>query len=286
MLVALRFKPVNAAADINDSLAAGHESAADVGADGVVGALKLGGTADVVIGHGKAQRRNAHFVEDGAKGVVAEAVGVPLGNDDDGLLGARWVLVFGGGVPAGIHQIVFRVRRALRGCEAQVPGLSELSLGGFLAEGGVLGQGLGTNIGGKQFRIALFEAVISGRFVAEELVAVTDEELVDADHSGFGGGFVTQHLRTRQGRAQAVALKKGGDPLKAPLERTHDTVLVTRGQPRFPLVHPARVPFFNHRYSSILSVWDGRNLRSLESEVRRAPFRAPWTLPLRPAIRG
>ena len=60
VLVTLILKPVKAAADVDDGLAAGHESAADVGADGVVRPLKLCGAANVVIGHGEAQGRDTH----------------------------------------------------------------------------------------------------------------------------------------------------------------------------------------------------------------------------------
>ena len=93
VLVALLLEPVEAATNIDHSLAAGGNGAADVGADGVVGALKLHGTANVVIGLGEPQRRDAHAIEERAQRVVAEAVGVPLRQDDDGLLGPRGILV-------------------------------------------------------------------------------------------------------------------------------------------------------------------------------------------------
>src|SRR6202012_5313345 len=48
------------------------------------------------------------------KRVVAESVGVPLGQNDDGLPGARGVFVRGSGIPAGVDKIVFGIRRALR----------------------------------------------------------------------------------------------------------------------------------------------------------------------------
>ena len=150
VLVALLLKPVEAAANVNDSLTAGHERAADVGADGVVGALELGGAANVVIGHGEAQRGDAHAIEDGAKGVVAEAVGVPLRQHHDGLLGAGGVFVGGGRIPAGVHQVVFGVGRALRRSKAEELGGSQLSLGGLLTDRGLLGQGFRADVGGKQ----------------------------------------------------------------------------------------------------------------------------------------
>ena len=49
------------------------------------------------------------------------------------------------------------------------------------------------------------------------------------------------------GCGEAMAFKEGCDPLETPLQRTHDAIFVARGQPRFPLVHPARIPFFDHR---------------------------------------
>lgn len=85
--VPLLFEPVEGGADVNDGLAAGGDGAADVRADGVVGALELGGPADVVVGLGEAEGGDAEAVEEGAEGVVGEGVGVPLGHDDDGLLG-------------------------------------------------------------------------------------------------------------------------------------------------------------------------------------------------------
>src|ERR1035438_2588826 len=93
-----------------------------------------------------------------------------------------------------------------------------------------------------------FEAKVGGALVAEKSVAMADEELVDADHRGFGGSFVVHHLGTGQSGSKAVALKKRRDPLEAPLQRSHHAVFVARGQPRFPLIHPARIPFFNHLY--------------------------------------
>jgi hypothetical protein len=86
--VALGLEPVEATANVGDGLAAGGDGAADVGADGVVGALELGGAADVVVGLGEAQGGDAEAVEESAEGVVADGVGVPLGQDDDGLTGA------------------------------------------------------------------------------------------------------------------------------------------------------------------------------------------------------
>jgi hypothetical protein len=163
VLVALLLKPVKAAADIDDSLAAGHECTSDVGADGVVGALQLGGAANVVVRHGEPQRGDAHAIEDGAEGVVAEAVGVPLRQHNDGLLGPRRVFVRGGRIPAGVYQVVFRIGRAFRRGEAQELGRRKLSFRGLLTDRGFLGQSLRADIGGKQLGVAFFEAEVGGR---------------------------------------------------------------------------------------------------------------------------
>ena len=62
-----------------------------------------------MIGHGEAERGDAHAIEHGAEGVVAEAVRVPLREDDYGLFGALGIFVGRGGIPASIDEIVFRV---------------------------------------------------------------------------------------------------------------------------------------------------------------------------------
>jgi hypothetical protein len=65
-----------------------------------------------VVGLGEAEAGDAEAVEEGAEGVVAEGVGVPLGHDEDGLLRLA-VLRFGvGGVPACVDSVVFRVAGA------------------------------------------------------------------------------------------------------------------------------------------------------------------------------
>ena len=95
LFVALGFEPIEAAADVDDGLAAGLGGAADVGADGVVGALELCRAADVVVGLGEAEAGDAETVEESAEGVVGEGVGVPLGHDDHGLFG--FAVLAGGG---------------------------------------------------------------------------------------------------------------------------------------------------------------------------------------------
>src|ERR1700757_1611098 len=59
LLVTLLLKPVEAATDIHNRLAARRDGAAQVGTDGVVGALELKWAADVVVRLRKAQRRDA-----------------------------------------------------------------------------------------------------------------------------------------------------------------------------------------------------------------------------------
>src|SRR4051812_27137993 len=87
LLVTLLLEPVEAATDVHDRLAAGGDGAAQVGADGVVGALELNWTADVMVGLGEAQGRDAEAVEERTQCVVTEGVGVPLRHHDDGLFG-------------------------------------------------------------------------------------------------------------------------------------------------------------------------------------------------------
>ena len=46
--------------------------------------------------------------------------------------------------------------------------------------------------------------------------------------------------------AKSVRLEKRLDPLEAPLQGPHDSIFIARGEPGFPLVHPARVSFPEH----------------------------------------
>lgn len=48
---------------------------------------------------------------------------------------------------------------------------------------GVLGEGLGADVGGEELGMAGFEAEVGGGLVAEELVGVGDELLVEGDHA-------------------------------------------------------------------------------------------------------
>ena len=120
--------------------------------------------------------------------------------------------------------------------------------------------------------MAFFQAEVSGAPVAEELVAMADEELIDADHGSFSRGGVALYFRGGDGGSEAMTLKKGSDPLKTPLEGADNPIFVARGETRLPLVHPARIPFFDHRYTSILSVLD--DCRDVMDDMRsQAAFR-------------
>src|SRR5437667_7105610 len=74
LTVALLRQPIEAAADVNHRLAARIDRSADIGADGVIGALQLAWPADIVIRHAQPQRRNAKPVEGAAERVVADGV--------------------------------------------------------------------------------------------------------------------------------------------------------------------------------------------------------------------
>ena len=242
VFVALLFEPVKATADIDDGLAAGGNGAADVGAHGVVGALKLGGTANIVVGLGEPQRRDTHAVEESAKSVVTEAVGVPLRQHHDGLPGPRGIFVRRSGIPAGVDEVVFRVGRAFRRGEAQKLRRLELAGGGPGAEGCIARQGFGAHVGGEQLGKALLEAEVGGAAVAEKEIAVTDEKLIDARHGGFSCGGVAQGLWSGERARESVGLEKWSDPLEAPFQGARHPIFIARGEPRFPAKHQARVP--------------------------------------------
>ena len=229
VLIALLLKPVKTAADIDDRLAAGGDVAANVGADGVVGALELGGTPNVVKGHGETQRRDAHAVEDPAEDVMAEAVGVPLRHDDNGLLGTRRVFVGGRRIPAGVDEIVLRVGRALGRGKAEILGARQFAVGGSLFDLGIFGERLRADVRGIELRKTLLEAEISGALVAEEEMAIADEELVDADHGLLGRGLVAQDLRAGNSGSKAMRFEEWSDPLETPLEGADDAIFIAGG---------------------------------------------------------
>ncbi len=67
LLVALLLRPIDAATDVDDRLAAGSDGASDVGADGVIGPGQLGRAADIVIRLAQAQGGYAKAGEGGAQ---------------------------------------------------------------------------------------------------------------------------------------------------------------------------------------------------------------------------
>jgi hypothetical protein len=172
-------------------LPAGGAGAADVRADGVVGALELGGAADVVVGLGEPQGRDAEAVEERAERVVAEGVGVPLRHDDDGLFGLGGGLAAGlaavafrgGRIPAGVYGVVLGEAGANGRGEAQVGRLVDLAGSGLALPLGVFGQGFGTDVGGIELRVMTLETEVRGGLVAEEVAGVRDDLVVEGDHA-------------------------------------------------------------------------------------------------------
>ncbi len=62
-----------------------------------------------MVGLGEAEGGDSEAVEEGAEGVVAEGVGVPLGHDDDGLFWLALLFFKRGRVPAGVDDVVLGV---------------------------------------------------------------------------------------------------------------------------------------------------------------------------------
>src|SRR6185437_13268358 len=161
--------------------------------------------------------------------VVAEAIGVPLRQHYDGLPGARRILVRGCRVPAGVDQVVFGIRCALRRGEAEELRRFERAISSLRAQGRVLGKCFRPHIGGEKLRASLFEAEVGGALVAEEDVAVADEVLVDADHCSLSRYWIAFGFRCWNIAGESVCPQKGRDPLEATLERPHHAVFIARG---------------------------------------------------------
>jgi hypothetical protein len=103
-------QPADGGARVQHGLAHGLNRATDIRADQVIGALKLGGAARLVIRQRQAQRRNAEAIEKTRQLHVALGLRVPLRKDDDrrttfiaAALAARRR-----GEEVGPHGIVFR----------------------------------------------------------------------------------------------------------------------------------------------------------------------------------
>ena len=77
-------------------------------------------------------------------------------------------------VPARVHQVIFRVGRALWRSEAQELGWRKLSFFCLPANCGFLGKRFRPDVGGEQLRMPFFETEIGGALVAKEHVAVLD----------------------------------------------------------------------------------------------------------------
>lgn len=240
--VSLFREPIEAGADVDDGLAAGVDGAAEVGGDGEVGALKLSGAADVVVWLGQAKGGDAEAVRHGADGVVGEGVGVPLRHDDDGLFGAATLLGWVGGVPAGIDLIVFRVRGGDGGGEAEELGGLEFVNGGEVLELGVLGQGFGADVGGKELGMPGFETEVGGGLIAEKVGGVGQDAAIEGDHRGEVLGLVSGET--------------GVEPVETVLEGSDDAVGVAGGKGGLPAEHPVAIELREHTRLVYVGLWE------------------------------
>ncbi len=99
---------------------------------------------------------------------MAEGIGIPLRQNDNGLLRARGIFVSRRRKPARVHEIVFRMRRALRRGKAQKLRPVYLAILGLALQLRSLGQRLGAHIGREELWIAFFDAKIRRPLVAEK----------------------------------------------------------------------------------------------------------------------
>ena len=86
---------------------------------------------------------------------------------------------------------------------------SQLAFGRLALDLRVFGQCFRPDIGGEQFRIALLKPKIRRPLVTEKLLAVADQELVDAHHRGFGGSIVVLHLGAGHAASNPCASRNG-----------------------------------------------------------------------------
>src|SRR5207248_1269958 len=85
LFVTLLLEPVITAARVKHGLARGVDGASDVGRDGVVRTLRVGGAASVMIRQTQTQHANTELGQDAAKREIAFRFRVPVRQQDDRL---------------------------------------------------------------------------------------------------------------------------------------------------------------------------------------------------------
>ena len=164
-VVTLRFQPVETAAHIDHALAHRIERASNVGGDGIVGAVDLRRTANIVIRHGEPQHRDAHPVEHAAEAVVGERIGIPVRQQNHGATSACRK-------PARVHQIIFGERRHHRRSEAQK---LRMRAANFFLEARV-----GHFARAEDLNFAALQTKIRWLLIRVKVVAVLDDAIVEA----------------------------------------------------------------------------------------------------------
>ena len=97
----------------------------------------------------------------------------------------------------------------------------------------VVGEGLGTDVGGEELGVAGFEAEVGGGLVAEEVGGVGEDVAIKGDHGGEVVGWVFGRL--------------GAEPVEAVLEGADDAVGVAGGEGGLPAEHPVGVELREHK---------------------------------------
>ncbi len=97
------FEPIEGAADVEHGLACRRRWSADIGRDGIVGALQFGRHPVVMVGQAEAEGGEAEALEHLGHRIVGIGGSVPVGQHEYGLGGVL------GGEPLSVHDIIFRV---------------------------------------------------------------------------------------------------------------------------------------------------------------------------------
>src|SRR5437868_7369009 len=118
-VIALLFKPVEAAANVDHALPAGIQRTADVGRDCIIRAVHAGRTANVVIRHAQAQNSDPEQVEEATQSHVRNCIRIPVRQQNDGTTTSR-------GKPAGIREIIFGILGFHRRSKTQEAGVGAL----------------------------------------------------------------------------------------------------------------------------------------------------------------
>ena len=178
-----------------------------------------------MVGLRQAQRGDAEAIEQRAERVMTEGIGIPLGHHYDRLLRPAGLFCLlrggrlGGGIPAGVDDVVLWIGGSDGRRKAQEFRFLELSCGRLELQFCILCEGFGANVGGEELGVPGLQAEVRGSDVPEEVVGMSNDFLVDGYHA----------LEIVWNRGCAGQWSKVVEPVKTPFEWSYDAIGIAGG---------------------------------------------------------